>query len=325
MMRPQRNGDRVPRHSEAGFSLIEVMSALVILAIALTAVFATFISQQKSFTVQNRVAEMQQNLRQAVEYMSRDIRMAGYGIPDNVVIPNNIISAGCHVRSGRSTQRTTRRGRTRSTSCTCSTWTRTNRLPLTTAAMARNRIRHCGQHRRLSADRRGTRPRHRRHHGGPLPDDGGRGRRADVRGGSVQYRAHQIVRPRPPALHRRQGAVRPVFHRHHDGSLPSDADGRPEHPGAGRTTARGRHRGHAADVRDRYECRRDHRKLERPSPATSSQIRQVRLQFIARTRLPEAGWSETRPALGNRPAGTTADGYRRRTYDIVIDVRNSGV
>ncbi len=55
----------VPRHSEAGFSLIEVMAALVILSIALTAVFATFISQQKSFTVQSRVAEMQQNLRQA--------------------------------------------------------------------------------------------------------------------------------------------------------------------------------------------------------------------------------------------------------------------
>ena len=62
-----------------------------------------------------------------------------------------------------------------------------------------------------------------------------------------------------------------------------------------------------------------------PTPANLSQIRQVRLQFIARTRLPEAGWSETRPALGNRAAGTTADGYRRRIYDIVIDVRNSGV
>ena len=60
-----------------------------------------------------------------------------------------------------------------------------------------------------------------------------------------------------------------------------------------------------------------------------SQIRQVRLQFIARSRLPEAGWAEVRPGVedgfGNRPRGTTPDGYRRRTYDIVIDVRNSGV
>ena len=62
-----------------------------------------------------------------------------------------------------------------------------------------------------------------------------------------------------------------------------------------------------------------------PTFTQLAQVRQVRLRFIARTRLPEAGWSETRPALGNHAAGTTPDGYRRRIYDIVIDVRNSGV
>ena len=61
-----------------------------------------------------------------------------------------------------------------------------------------------------------------------------------------------------------------------------------------------------------------------PTFAQLALVRQVRLQFIARARLPEAGWAETRPALGNRAAGTTPDGYRRRTYDIVIDLRNSG-
>ncbi|TRZ96965.1 MAG: prepilin-type N-terminal cleavage/methylation domain-containing protein, partial [Deltaproteobacteria bacterium] len=85
---------RTRRHLEAGFSLIEVMAALVILSIALTAVFATFISQQKSFTIQNRVAEMQANLRQAVEYISRDIRLAGYGIPGNVSMPAGTVAVG---------------------------------------------------------------------------------------------------------------------------------------------------------------------------------------------------------------------------------------
>ena len=65
------------------------------------------------------------------------------------------------------------------------------------------------------------------------------------------------------------------------------------------------------------------------TPADPSKIRQVRLQFIARSRLPEVGWSEKRPGsaegFGNRTDVTTPDGYRRRTYDIVIDVRNSGV
>ncbi|MDO8945454.1 MAG: prepilin-type N-terminal cleavage/methylation domain-containing protein, partial [Desulfobacterales bacterium] len=65
----------------AGFTLIEVLVALAILSIAMTAVFTTFLSQQQSFTVQSRVAELQQNLRTAVDCMTRDIRMAGYGMP----------------------------------------------------------------------------------------------------------------------------------------------------------------------------------------------------------------------------------------------------
>jgi type IV pilus assembly protein PilW len=62
-----------------------------------------------------------------------------------------------------------------------------------------------------------------------------------------------------------------------------------------------------------------------PSVAQVAQVRQVRLQLLARTRIPDTNWSETRPALGNHAAGTTADGYRRRIVDVVIDVRNSGV
>jgi type IV pilus assembly protein PilW len=78
----------------AGFSLIEVMAAIVILGIAMTAVFSTFLFQQQSYTTQVRVAEMQQNLRDAVETISRDIRMCTYGIPINNVnfVDNEITS-----------------------------------------------------------------------------------------------------------------------------------------------------------------------------------------------------------------------------------------
>jgi prepilin-type N-terminal cleavage/methylation domain-containing protein len=74
---------------DAGFTLVEVMAAVVILAIALTAVFATFTSQQKSFTTQSRVAEMQQNLRLAAGMLVRDIRLAGYGLPPSNTTDNN--------------------------------------------------------------------------------------------------------------------------------------------------------------------------------------------------------------------------------------------
>jgi type IV pilus assembly protein PilW len=81
------------KNGTAGFSLIEVMAAIVILGIAMTAVFSTFLFQQQSYTTQVRVAEMQQNLRDAVEMIARDIRMCTYGIPSNVNIVDNEITS----------------------------------------------------------------------------------------------------------------------------------------------------------------------------------------------------------------------------------------
>ena len=81
------------KEATAGFSLIEVMAAIVILGIAMTAVFSTFLFQQQSYTTQVRVAEMQQNLRDAVETISRDIRMSSYGIRSNVNIVDNEITS----------------------------------------------------------------------------------------------------------------------------------------------------------------------------------------------------------------------------------------
>ncbi len=61
------------------------------------------------------------------------------------------------------------------------------------------------------------------------------------------------------------------------------------------------------------------------NPGDLTQIRQVRILLCARTKFPEKGWQEVRPALGNRPAGAGADGYRRRMLAITLDVRNAGI
>jgi len=60
-----------------GFTLIELLIAMVLSVILMAAVYSTYYSQQKSYLVQEQLAAMEQNLRAAMFYMERDIRMAG--------------------------------------------------------------------------------------------------------------------------------------------------------------------------------------------------------------------------------------------------------
>jgi prepilin-type N-terminal cleavage/methylation domain-containing protein len=62
-----------------GVTLIELLIALVLSSILTAVLYRAFISQQKTFAVQDQVADMQQNGRIAIGQMTREIRMAGYG------------------------------------------------------------------------------------------------------------------------------------------------------------------------------------------------------------------------------------------------------
>lgn len=61
-----------------GFSLVELLVALGIGTIMTTATFNFYIGQSKSYKAQERVTEMQQNIRTAINLMTKEIRMAGY-------------------------------------------------------------------------------------------------------------------------------------------------------------------------------------------------------------------------------------------------------
>jgi len=61
-----------------GFTLVELLVAMAIATVVLTAIFFTFKSQQDSYVVQSQVAMAQQNVRGAMQLISRDIQMAGY-------------------------------------------------------------------------------------------------------------------------------------------------------------------------------------------------------------------------------------------------------
>jgi type IV pilus assembly protein PilW len=65
------------RKYQHGFTLVEIMIAISISAVITSAFYQIFISQQRSYQVQEQAAEMQQNLRTGLYMMVRDIRSAG--------------------------------------------------------------------------------------------------------------------------------------------------------------------------------------------------------------------------------------------------------
>jgi len=68
---------RHPRLSNKGVTLIELMIAMTIFLLVLGAIYSTFQSQHKSYLMQEEVAAMQQNMRTAMFYMTKEIRMLG--------------------------------------------------------------------------------------------------------------------------------------------------------------------------------------------------------------------------------------------------------
>ncbi len=61
-----------------GFTLVELLVAMAIATVILTAIFSTFKSQQDSYVLQSQLAMTQQTVRGAMQLISRDIQMAGY-------------------------------------------------------------------------------------------------------------------------------------------------------------------------------------------------------------------------------------------------------
>jgi hypothetical protein len=80
--------------TSCGISLVEILIALVISAILIAGVYRMFIRQQKTYTTQEQIADMQQNVRIAINKMIREIRMAGFGGKNNNIHGKNDIING---------------------------------------------------------------------------------------------------------------------------------------------------------------------------------------------------------------------------------------
>jgi prepilin-type N-terminal cleavage/methylation domain-containing protein len=67
-----------------GFSLIELMIAMVLTQILLAHGFQLLVIQHHQYIIQDGIAEAQQNLRAGIDMMSHEIRVAGYGVPSDI-------------------------------------------------------------------------------------------------------------------------------------------------------------------------------------------------------------------------------------------------
>jgi prepilin-type N-terminal cleavage/methylation domain-containing protein len=64
--------------NEKGVTLIELLVAMVIAAITMAGIYRVFVSQTKTYAIQDQVMEVQQSVRGAMEILLRDLRMTGF-------------------------------------------------------------------------------------------------------------------------------------------------------------------------------------------------------------------------------------------------------
>lgn len=69
--------------NKKGFTLIEILVALAISGVVMTAIYSSYRNQVSSHTTQQRIVDMQQNIRGGLTLMEREIRMAGYDPTEN--------------------------------------------------------------------------------------------------------------------------------------------------------------------------------------------------------------------------------------------------
>jgi len=71
----------IHRKRNHGFTLIELLIVMGMLGVVMTAVYSLYYAQSKSAAAQDELVEVQQNLRIAMDEISRDIRMSGFLLP----------------------------------------------------------------------------------------------------------------------------------------------------------------------------------------------------------------------------------------------------
>ena len=74
------SGGHRSSYGEGGFSLVEMMIAMFVGLVILGAVYSVFILQNRTFSSQEDLVEMQQSVRAGMDMMTREIGLAGFDL-----------------------------------------------------------------------------------------------------------------------------------------------------------------------------------------------------------------------------------------------------
>ncbi len=66
------------KHNQSGFTLVELMVALVLGMFLTAGVIQVFTSNQQTYRVTENLSRLQENGRFAIEFIARDVREANY-------------------------------------------------------------------------------------------------------------------------------------------------------------------------------------------------------------------------------------------------------
>ncbi len=86
MLLTRPDGSRRGHGGKRGFTLTELMIALLIMGLIMSVVYRVFSSQDRFFRNQEQVASMQENLRATMEYINQEMSWLGYRVPGIAVI-----------------------------------------------------------------------------------------------------------------------------------------------------------------------------------------------------------------------------------------------
>ena len=96
------NGQSISPHCryQQGFTLIELLVGIAVGVIIIGAAFSALTMTRKGLTANEQTVDMQQNARLAMELLSRDIKVAGFGNPGVIIGNCSVGTAPVPIRPG---------------------------------------------------------------------------------------------------------------------------------------------------------------------------------------------------------------------------------